>query len=435
MPEAIHLEVVDRVLACLYQRGDTKLASFMFGRPGAALWERNIGTEVFVDRRAYTEALLFVRANGAPYLRAISITDLWSMMTTFVTENFWYIAHASFPLFAEDPYSSRVGAADRMELADALASSSMFSPIPDLTLYPLVPVRVAEAFECERFLLLPPDGLTATHLPASAGRVPLDPRSFPPTLEWVGVRQAPGAWLGVRSPLVLVSDKMRNAILGAVALCVPRRQRYIHSGREVFGGRCTFGSSYSISMSAVSHAPPMMDDVTIGAADSAWLARLAGLLDGDDLASRRKLRALEYFHRAWFLDPRERFPVLCMALDSLVGASSRHTSEAIAFVQNALDSTLDGARLALLMRVRGAVVHGAAPDVYDSENYARYYVEYGTDPIRDVELVVARCLRESIFEGDMRVHAHPEQVLIDGLRAQGRIGLFEAPEAIFDGDD
>ncbi len=435
MPEVIHLEVVDRVLACLYQRGGTKLTSFMFGRPGAALWERNIGTEVFVDRGAYTEALLFVRANGAPYLRAISIMDLWSMMTTFVKENFWYIAHASFHLSTEGPYSSHVGAADRMALANALACSPMFNPLPELTLYPLVAVRVVEAFECERFLLLPPDGLNAAHLPTSAGSVPLDPRSFPPTLEWVGVRHSPGAWLGVRSPLVPVSGKMRNAILGAVALCVPWRQRYIHSGREVFGGRCTFGSRYTISMSGVSHAPPMMEDVIIGAADSVWLARLAGLLDGNDLASRRKLRALEYFYRAWFLDPRERFPVLCMALDSLVGASRRHTFEAIAFVQDTLVSTLDGARLALLMQVRGAVVHGAAPDVYDSENYERYYVEYGTDPIRDVELVVARCLRKSIFEGDMRVHAHPKQVLIDGLREQGGIGLFETPEAIVDGDD
>ena len=432
MPEAVHLEAVDRVLASLYRRGNTRLASFMFGRPGVALWEQNLRADVFVDRRAYTEALLFVRANGATYLRAISIADLWSMMTSFVTDNFYYIGHTSFRSSTDGPYLSLVKPTDQMALAEALMASPMFNPLPELTLYPLVPVRVADKFECERFLLLPTDGVASRHLPHA--HTPLDLSSFPPTMAWTGVRHRPGSWLGVRSPLVLVSDKIKNATLGAVALTTPWRQRYVHSGRDVFGGRYTMGSGYTVSMSAVPHVPPMMDDVTIDGADHGWLGRLAGLLDAGDLASRRMLRALEYFHRAWFLDPRERFPVLCMALDSLVGASKRHTFEAIAFVQDVLGPAVDGTRLALLMRVRGAVVHGAAPDVYDSDHYARYYVDYGTDPIRDVELVVARCLRAKIFEGSMQVHTHPKQAVFEGLRAQGHIGSIESPEAIVDGD-
>ncbi len=435
MLNAVHSEAVDRVLACLYQQGHTKLSSFLFGRPGAAIWERNLGTELFVDRKTYTEALMFVREHGASHLRSIAISDLWSMMTTFITDNFWYIGGRTFLSFSDDPYSARVGSADRLALAEALARSPMFSPAPELTMYPLVSVRVTDGFDSDRFFLLAPEELDHRHMPARAARAQLDPTSFPPTLDWTGVRHRPGSWLGVRSPLALVSNKMRSAILGAVALTPPWRQRYMHSGREVFGGRCTYNNGFTVSMSADPHAPPMMDDVTIGAADHAWLIKLAVLLQAEDLASRRRLRALEYFYRAWFLDPRERFPVLCMALDSLVGASSRHTFEAIAFVQNVLGSRVDGARLALLMRVRGAVIHGAAPDVYDSEHYARYYVDYGADPIRDVELVVARCLREMIFEGHMLVHAHPKQALIDNLQAHGKVGPLTIPEAIISTED
>src|SRR5207237_8289272 len=144
---------------------------------------------------------------------------------------------------------------------------------------------------------------------------------------------------------------------------------------------------------------------------------------------------LEYFYRAWFLDPRERFPALCMSLDSLVGASHGHTAAAVKFVGEIISTPIDEQRLRLLMRVRGAVIHGAAPDVYDSENYAQYYVNYGTDPIRDLEMVVAKCLREAIFDGKLSYHSDPNQTLIAEMQSRGRLPRDLAPAAIISPDE
>lgn len=73
------------------------------------------------------------------------------------------------------------------------------------------------------------------------------------------------------------------------------------------------------------------------------------------------------------------------------------------------------------MRVRGAVVHGAAPDVYDSDHYEQYYAEYETDPIRDLELIVAKCLRNNIFGGTLPYHANPNAKIIAEQQAKGRM--------------
>src|SRR5690606_38940256 len=114
-----------------------------------------------------------------------------------------------------------------------------------------------------------------------------------------------------------------------------------------------------------------------------------------------KLRALEYFYRAWFLSPRERFAPLCMALDALLSVEHGHTAAAVKFVKAIVDPSIDEKRLRLLTRVRGAVIHGAAPDVFDSESYEEYWLTYRADPIHDLELIVAKCLRTAIFKDDL----------------------------------
>jgi hypothetical protein len=165
----------------------------------------------------------------------------------------------------------------------------------------------------------------------------------------------------------------------------------------------------------------MMHDIILSEADHGWLAILAALLNKADKDSRSQLRALEYFYRAWFLDPRERFPALCMALDSLVGVSHGHTKAAVSFVKSVIDTAIDDDRLRLLMRVRGAVIHGAAPDVYDAESYEKYYVDYEADPIRDLELIVAKCLREVIFGTPLKYHPDPNAELRAAMQAKGRV--------------
>lgn len=422
MPDPKHIEAVERILSAVYASGDTRLSSFLYGKPGAQHWEKRLGTKIFVRRQAYLRALLFVRQNGAPYLRAISISDLWSMVTNFLSENYWYVSGGRLVMQADCSYADQITLKDKIALAEALARSAMFEPSPELTIYPLLPIRVTANFESEHFFLLNAPDLSPAQLPSGIRPSDLDPTRFPPVVSWEGPKRLTTSWLGVRSPLPLVSRKMASAILGAVALTPLPHERHLFSGRTVFGGQFTITeAAFTISGGDDSHVPPMMNDIVLTKTDHRWLAILASLFQTPDKRSHSRLRALEYFYRAWFLDPRERFPALCMSLDSLVGASTGHTTAAVNFVKGTIDAAIDDVRLRLLMRVRGAVIHGAAPDVYESEHYEKYYVDYETDPIRDLELIVAKCLREAIFEGALRYHADPHAELRAQFQAAGRI--------------
>jgi len=326
-------------------------------------------------------------------------------------------------------YAETIAAEHKTALADALAASAIFKPGSALTLFPLLPVRVDASFESERFFLVHATDLLSCKLPYGVKQSDIDSDRFPPLMSWDGRKQPVASWLGVRAPLPLVSQKMAAAILGAIALTPLPRQRYLFSGRTMFGGQCTATDVWSISFGDEPHTPPMMHDIVLTGSDHGWLEMLAALFDASDKHSRKQLRALEYFYRAWFLDPTERFPALCMALDSLVGASARHTTEAVEYVKKSIHTPIDDVRLRLLMRVRGAVIHGAAPDVYDSEHYEKYYVDYETDPIHDLELITAKCLREAIFGVNLKCHPDPNAELLASLQAKGKM-----PERLDEGN-
>ena len=68
----------------------------------------------------------------------------------------------------------------------------------------------------------------------------------------------------------------------------------------------------------------------------------------------------------------------------------------------------DASRLRRLLDLRAAVVHGGAPEVYDSRSYAVYYGEYMTDPVRDLEAITARCIADVVFGGTLLSRPKPD---------------------------
>jgi hypothetical protein len=57
--------------------------------------------------------------------------------------------------------------------------------------------------------------------------------------------------------------------------------------------------------------------------------------------------------------------------------------------------------------------------VYESSKYRTYYRDYGKDAVKDMELIVARCLQAVIFPVTMveRPHTHADAILRETGRA------------------
>ncbi len=134
------------------------------------------------------------------------------------------------------------------------------------------------------------------------------------------------------------------------------------------------------------------------------------------------MKALEYFYRAWGLGPSERFPILCMTLDAIFG-NANHASQAVMDgVRAVIGPSVSDSRLRILpVGLRNSVSHGGAPDVYDSRKYGPYFDDYEADPINDLELVIAACLRQHIFQGALAEHPDPNAEMIAEAQTRGNL--------------
>lgn len=411
-----------RILDSLYPDGDQQLSSFVVSMPGRPVTNFGLIATIFVRERKYIEALIFLRRNGARHLRDISIGSLWSIVTNFVTEHYYYISNGRLNLNSGVSLAKQISPEGIALLSKALFRSSLFSVINEITLYPLVTVKVENGFQSRHFAFIGPDGLAAALEVFGARHSSLIPTQLPPFLHLQQSGEPTGNWLCISSPDSLIARKLACATLGALALTPIRRERYLQTGRSVHGGYCTVANGVvSYTAGTAPMTPRISSDIILTQADHTWLEILSTLFDHEEHAQRSHVRALEYFHRAWFDESRERFPTLCMALDSLVGAQTGHTKAAVDFVVSTLGEPVDQDRLRMLLKLRGAVVHGAAPDVYESQFYDAYYAQYLVDPICDLELVVARCLRQEIFQGKLHAHPDPHAEIITRAQESGRL--------------
>lgn len=395
-------QAVELLLAAMSKaRGEDGLrAAFLFGEPGAPPYARSLGTEIYYARKEIGAAVLYVRANGPSHLRQMAVQDIQSMLTSFVSENYWYLANETMFADVQGVFSGCVSPRTKDTLAAVLAESPIFKPPAELTLYPLVPVKVEANFEAEPFCFLKPAALTPERLGIHP-RNALTPDQFPPFRDQRARKEQVTSWLGVGAPTFAIAEKRKAAILGALALTLPRHERKMFSGRHSYGGRCTVSAKGATESFGEANAPPLMHDAVVEAQDHPWMTVLAAKLLSAENTDKRHCRALEYFYRAWPLAPNESFPHLFMGLDSIFGDSSQATQAVIDAVTKHGGFAFPYERLKLLLGLRATVIHGGAPDVHDSEKYHRYYETYGDDPIVDIELIAARCFRAVIFDDQL----------------------------------
>lgn len=397
---------------------DRRQHSFMYNKPGGHPLAGGAGFEVNYDDRGLLKAALFMRRNAAPHLGSLSVGDVEKVLTDFICDNFWIIDNDAWEgcllgvgQARDAPFSDFVSVGTKERLAEAIAVADIFVEPRQLVTFPLVTVRVEEEFECPTFFFVRPDGLKLSRLPPGYIDADLQSDSFPPFGRWDGIRRSPSSWLGVWAGTAEVAKRHRAAIVGALALLPHRLERYLFSGRTLFGGLCTFAGSLSMT-TGDPHTPPLSEDIVIGKADHGWLTILADKLVSPAKVDKRQMRALEYFFRAWVPDPTRRFPTLFGALDAIYGDAGKATQSVIEAVGPVMGSAYDYDRLKLLLGLRASVIHGGAPNVYESSDYHKYYERHEEDATRDLELIVARCLQTVIFGTAMQARPYTHAALI-----------------------
>jgi hypothetical protein len=431
----VAVETIELLLASMRNEvGDDGLRhAFFFGKPGAPHWNRGMGVEIFYSESGLTLAALHLRRLGPPYLRSVPVGTVRSLLTNFVQENYWPIGEDTFlARHGSEPFSTLVSQKTKTALADALRASQIFQPQQHPFLFPLVPINVDANFTSPVFFLHGPSSLLTEF--ASDAHQWITPSTFPPLTETSAPPEIPQSWLGVRAAVEAEAVKIKAAVLGAAALTLTERYRYMFSGRAMFGGVCRITNGSGGFHFGDPHTPALMEDIRVRDCDRGWLQILATKLVSIDPVDRRQIRALEYFYRAWPLPSHERYPLHCIALDALFGEKNRSTPLIKEGAKSAIGPHLDTDRVGKLLEIRGAVIHGRAPDVFDAAEYAEYFESYETDPIWDVAALTAAVLRQVVFHGAILDQDEPHQEIIAEARAKGRIpakrrarGILDAP--------
>jgi hypothetical protein len=393
------------------RRGQGLPHSFMFGRSASNFMGHTGGTQVYYEPDRLIDAALYMRRHGSPHLRRVPMEATSSQLKKFLSDHFELLAREIWLSGRKGPFSALLSPQAKEAFAVALAASDLFVEPRLTTLFPLCVLRASTPFESPTFFFAAPNDLAERLDLDSRNRAFLVPESFPPFRDWDGRREVPSAWLGVVAPTVEAARQTRAAILGAVALLPHRHQRYLFTGRRLFGGYCTPKAGWTISFGEP-HTPALSGDVVLGEADQPWLGLLALKLASTTDEHRRQMRSLEYFYRAWVPDAVRRFAPLCGALDAIFGDVGRATAAVAEAVGPTMGADYDTARLRKLLRLRASVIHGGAPNAYESSKYGDYYETYREDAIRDLELIVARCLQAIVFEGTMIERPHTYAALI-----------------------
>ena len=430
MHTQVHRDAIQLLLRSMYKpQGTGQTQSFLSGPVGAKHWEKNLIVRISYEESLLVKAILHVRREGPSYIRKIPISEIRSMLMNFVSEYYCYFADDLYFQDFKDSYAENTSKSTEIMLAEALATSEIFHPQNELTLFPLIPVQVKDDFDSDTFFLIDAASLNVQKLPRGLAR-DIVATQFPPTRLWGHRKEKPSSWLGIRSPALHASKRMKASIIGALALTLIHRCRYMFSMRPMFGGWCAVGNCIRFEFSDPI-TPAVAEDISITKIDHKWLKTLSEKLTEENKTTQREMRALEYYYRAWFLDPSERFPVLYMTLDSIFGDASHASGSVINGIRSLLGNHIGTARLRLLSDLRAAVIHGGAPEVYDSSKYPKYYEKYDADPIRDLDLVVAECLRKRIFGEALKEHPdpHAEQIAkaiaADYLRPSEQTSILE----------
>lgn len=426
MKPSIVREIIIDLLSSVYNFAgdDGLLNSFLIGDNRQNHISGRIAVTIFFRRKKIIPAAMKLRSFGPPHLRYLPLSHCIEKLRSYLTDRYHLIIGNDIFSRAESSLLERISNAHIDLLVEDFSQCDVLNPPLETYLFPLVTIQIREKFEGAAFALSTANDLAGQTRLASLPPGYINGQTHPPFSGWKFKPQFPTSWLLVTAPSPEVAMKYRASILGAISLTVMHSFRHQFTGRNVFGGFACVSDTNSISQSAP-HTPALSKDIILGSEDIVWLDAIDNFLTSSNEDNIKKIKSLQYFYRSWFLPDSERFPIDCITIDSMFGDANGATEAVARGVDEKFGGRLDRTRVLLLMRLRNSVIHGGAPDVYDSSKYAKYYRDYGDDPIRDMSALVAECLRQTVFNGQIREQPNPYAEVIERAVAAGKIPKLE----------
>lgn len=397
----ICLEAVDLILDSIYSTGEQQqlLANFTIKNPEEKIsfLYSGIGTTIYIrDDKSYLKAIVYIKKNGLSYLDELSIFEVRKLVTNFVIRNFWYIKDGELSRNHSISYRDQISDLPKINFAKALLKSDLFSVSNIIYLYPFNSIISKVKLKGSNFFILDAKDISLSDTSFENLKANIDFSKYPCLIDERRNSRLIRTWIGIKAPNEKTAAKILSSILGTLALFESSKKRYIFSGITPDTGCCYFSENSYTFRETEPNLPSLYYNLQVE-------HHLLGILNELDevilnkIQGSKKISSLINFYKSWFEKDGERYRTLFSSVDSLLETKSNHSRVFTDFVINHTNNQFDNDRIRLLLSIRGDVVHGKSPNLYECRDYELYVEKYLSDPLHDIQDIVEICLKNFIF--------------------------------------
>jgi hypothetical protein len=199
-------------------------------------------------------------------------------------------------------------------------------------------------------------------------------------------------WLGCLASSENAALSKLRRMKGSLSLALPPKESMLFSGDLPLRGKITIRSDGEMTFNPSPLFPTLLNPQTLCNSMLTDLQDLIGdgILTGD--LRRRVNVALEFIATSWISPPRTRFFNNAIAFDALFGMKGQVGKSIIAGVtKHAAAIPKVSKRIALLLTMRNAMLHGEVATIEEMPQYRIYYEEFDVDPISDQQAILRVC--------------------------------------------
>jgi hypothetical protein len=187
-------------------------------------------------------------------------------------------------------------------------------------------------------------------------------------------------------------SKLRR-IQGALCIALPVREAFLFSGDLPLCGKTTIRTNGEMTFDPSRLFPTLLNPQILS---DSMLKDMRDLIAGPEFTDEMRRRvdvALEFIATSWMSPPRMRFFNGAVAFDALFGVQFKVGKSIVAGVTKVASDIPDvSTRIALLLGMRNALLHGEAASIEETPDYRSYYEQFDVDPVSDQHTILRTCL-------------------------------------------
>ncbi len=411
--EEFHLETVKLLLKSLFCYTDD-IDSKCFSFTGTGIFQE--GPFRFVEDdlcvRTYTKIDLFNKAvshfknNSYPYIKRRHEEIIKEYLQDFFPSLhvYWFIKDAVLSMPFKGSFYEQVSGMELKTLSTYFAIKCSIVFRSSLSIYPSSTIDVENDYYTKGgkiFLVKSLFPGIRSFLKDSDAIIEA-PNLYPPTFDRNSILQKVevASWLGIKAQPE-DHDRLKRIVLGAISLNLHNRWRKTFTARtDVISDVMRFDYGVCSQSFTQPLTPPIHTNIIISEKDCKWLKILDSKLLSQKSSDVQEMKALEWYHKSWFeTDQLTEYGHLFATLSALFQDDRSEKLKKNILQELKIDSNneLEIRRLNLLYKIRNKLVSHPDPvEAQDLNEYVEYQRKFG-DPIQNLRVITAMCLRSKIF--------------------------------------